>query len=91
MYNKITNPLTNETYLVNSIQGKQLLKQYVKKITGGAAGQNPDPNPPGPDQIDYYDPSRDAPAGVLRAPRLLGNDYRCRFHPMFRLSTILEL
>ena len=102
MYNKITDPMTNETYLINSNQGKQLLKQYVKKLSGGAynnsfvcptcplsggAGNNPDPNPPGPNQIDYYDPSRQAPAGILMAPRLLGNDYRCRYHPMIRLST----
>ena len=36
MFSKITNPLTNEKYSINSKQGKQLLKQYVKLINGGA-------------------------------------------------------
>ena len=35
MYSKIKNPLNNQVYPVYSFQGKKLLKQYVKQLSGG--------------------------------------------------------
>ena len=40
MFNFIINPLTNEKVSVFSVQGKQLLKRYVKEYTGGMEDEN---------------------------------------------------
>ena len=37
MYNIIKNPITGKDHSIFSIEGKQLLKQYVKIINGGIA------------------------------------------------------
>ena len=40
MYSKIKNPLNNQVYSVYSFQGKRLLKQYVKQLSGGSEFNN---------------------------------------------------